>query len=196
MEGLNMTLEKVEKVRSMSKKRFWGAIVSGFLFLAMLVGFFGLTGRAYALPMAGIGDFTVSFDKLVGSGYVFYPKLGETGSSSSSPLGRNKIDKLTVYGLNITKDLTLPTGKKVEIQIKASKPVQITGLIQDSSFLKGDAQFSQLALAEHNTSDWTKQFTQTSTGITLRNASLITDYLFQNEVTLNGMTLSIHQVKN
>jgi hypothetical protein len=196
MEGLNMTLEKVERVRSTSKKRFWGAIVSGFLFLAMVVGFFGLTGKAYALPMAGIGDFTVSFDKLVGSGYIFYPKLGETGTSSSSPLGRNKIDKLTVYGLNITKDLTLPTGKKVEIQIKASKPVQISGLIQDSSFLKGDAQFTQLALAEHHTSDWTKQFTQTSTGITLRNASLITDYLFQNQVTLNGMTLSIHQVKN
>lgn len=196
MEGLNMTLEKVEHVRSMSKKKFWGALVSGFLFLAMLVGVFGLTGKAYALPMAGIGDFNVSFDKLVGSGYMFYPKLGETGTSSSSPLGRNKIDKLTVYGLNITKDLTLPTGKKIEIQIKASKPVQISGLIQDSSFLKGDAQFSQLSLSEHHTSDWTKQFTQSSTGIVLKNASLVTDYLFQNEITLNGMTLAIHQVKN
>ncbi|HSU80757.1 MAG TPA: DUF6230 family protein [Candidatus Angelobacter sp.] len=194
MEGLNMTLEKVGKVRTTSKKKFWGAVVSGFLFLAMMVGLFGLTGKAYALPMAGIGDFTVSFDKLVGSGYMFYPKLGETGTSDSSPLGRNKIDKLTVYGLNITKDITLPTGKKIEIQIKASKPVQISGLIQDSSFLKGDAQFSQLALAEHHTSDWTKQFTQSSTGITLKNASLVTDYLFQNEVTLNGMTLAIHQL--
>lgn len=185
-----------EKVRRQRKKKFWGALVSGVLFLGLIIGFFGMSGKAYALPLTGMGNFTVSFDKLVGTGYTFYPKLGETGHSSASPLGRNKIDHLTVYGLKITKDLKLPTGQEIELQISSSKPVKIQGLVQDSSLLHGDASFSHLTLQEHNTQDWTKQFTKSSSQITLRNASLVTDYLYQNEITLNGMTLSIHQVKN
>lgn len=195
MDKLEAISNESREVKRFSKKRFWGALTSGILFLGLIIGIFGVTGKAYALPMAGIGDFTVAFDKLVGSGYVFYPKLGETGTSSASPLGRNKIDQLTVYGLKITKDLNLPTGQKIELTITASKPVQIKGLIQDSSLLNGDASFSKLALQEHNTSDWTKQFTQSASTITLKNASLVTDYLYQDEITLNGMSLSIHKIK-
>ncbi|WEG14825.1 DUF6230 family protein [Pullulanibacillus sp. KACC 23026] len=195
MDKLEAISSGERRVKRYSRKRFWGALISGFLFLGVIVGVFGLTGKAYALPMAGVGNFTVSFDKLVGSGYTFYPKLGETGTSSSAPLGRNKIDQLTVYGLKISKTLKLPTGQTIELDITASKPVQIKGLIQDASLLNGDASFSQLALQEHNTTDWTKEFTQSASQITLQHASLVTDYLYQDQVTLNGMTLSIHKVQ-
>ncbi len=63
METVTNNVE--EKGRRLSRKRFWGALVAGLLFLSMIVGFFGLTGKAYALPMAGIGDFNVSFNKRI-----------------------------------------------------------------------------------------------------------------------------------
>ncbi|MGC4377260.1 DUF6230 family protein [Fictibacillus sp. Mic-4] len=178
-----------------NKKKFWMALASGFLFLGLLVSFLGVSGVAYAVPITGVGDFTVSFDKLEGNGYTFYPKLGENSQNKSIPMGRNEIKELTVYGLKITKELQVTDGQWVRITVTASKPVKITGLIQDARSLNGDATFNKMAIAEHFSDDWQKQFTQGADGIVLKNATLKTDYLFQNTVTLNGMKLSVERIK-
>ncbi|WP_233130483.1 hypothetical protein [Geobacillus sp. FJAT-46040] len=60
-----------------AKKPLIAALLGGFLLLGALLSIFGLTGVAYAVPISGVGEFTVQFDKLNGSGYKFnWKKFG------------------------------------------------------------------------------------------------------------------------
>lgn len=178
------------------KKKFFAALIAGFLLLGGLAAAFGISGVAFAMPIGGIGNFHVKFNKLVGTNFKFFPKLGQTGKQKSAPMVRNKMDTATVYGLHIYKDITLPGGNKVRLNITASKPVQIKGLIQDARYITGNFKFKNLAIAEHNTNDFSKEFTQTANNVTITDANIVTDYLFQSMVTLNGTKISIQDIPN
>lgn len=178
-----------------SKKVFWSALGSGILALAVLLVSFGISGVAYAVPIAGIGDFYVEFDKLVGNGYTFYPKMGETSSSDSAPQGVNLMDNLTIDNLQLYKDFKVG-GQWIRVKITASKPVQITGLEHDASLIQADAKFQNLLLQEKHSDDWQKQFKQTSTQIILEHAKLKTHYLFQKTINMSGMRLTVEKINS
>jgi hypothetical protein len=178
------------------KKKFFAALIAGFLMLGGLAAAFGISGVAFAMPIGGIGNFHVKFDKLVGTNFKFFPKLGETGNKDKAPMVRNKIDKATVYGLHIYKNITLPGGNKIRLNIMADKPVQIKGLIQDARYISGNFQFDDLAIAEHNTNDFTKEFTQEANKLTIKDSNIVTDYLFQSMVTLNGTKIFVEDISD
>jgi hypothetical protein len=187
--------QKEKKVnKSFNKKAFWTSMASGFLLLGLLLVSFGISGVAYAVPIAGVGDFYVEFDKLEGTGYKFYPKLGETSAEDSAPQGTNMIDNLTITNLKLYKDFKVG-GDWIRVKITASKPVQISGLQQDAGLIEANAKFKNLALAEKHSDDWQKQFQQTSTSITLENAKLKTHYLFQETINMSGMKLTVEKIK-
>jgi hypothetical protein len=178
---------------STSKKVFWSALGTGILVLALLLVTFGISGVAYAVPIAGVGDFYVEFDKLEGNGYTFYPKMGETSSEDSAPQGTNLINTLTIDNLQLYKDFKVG-GQWIRVKITASKPVQITGLQHDAGLIEADAKFTNLALKENHSDDWQKQFLQTSSKITLEHAKLKTHYLFQKTINMNGMRLTVEKI--
>lgn len=169
-------------------------MAAGFLFLGILASIFGLSGVGYAMPIAGVGDFTIKFDKLEGTGYNFYPKFGETSSASGVPQGTNEISKAVITGLELTKEFKVG-GNTIKVGITSDKPVHVTGLIQDASLVQANASFSNIEMAEHNTKDWTKQFSQTANTITLKDANIKTHYLFQKTITMDGMRLIVERVK-
>ncbi|MEH7075588.1 DUF6230 family protein [Neobacillus drentensis] len=178
---------------STSKKVFWSALGTGIVVLALLLVSFGISGVAYAVPIAGVGDFYVEFDKLEGNGYTFFPKMGETSSEDSAPQGTNLIENLTIDHLQLYKDFKV--GKQwIRVKITASKPVQITGLQHDAGLIEADAKFENLALKENHSEDWQKQFRQTSSKITLEHAKLKTHYLFQKTINMNGMRLTVEKI--
>jgi Family of unknown function (DUF6230) len=176
-----------------NKKVFWISLASGILALGLLLVSFGISGVAYAVPIAGVGDFYVEFDKLEGNGYTFYPKLGETSSADSAPQGTNLIDNLTIDNLQLYKDLKVGS-EWIRVKITASKPVQITGLQHDAGLIEADAKFQNLVLFEKNTDDWQKQFQQKSSKITLEHAKLKTHYLFQQTINMAGMRLTVEKI--
>lgn len=178
-----------------SKKVFFASFASGLLILALLLVSFGISGVAYAVPIAGVGDFYVKFDHLEGNGYTFYPKMGETSSEDAAPQGTNLIDNLTIDNLQLYKDFKVG-GETIRVKITASKPVQITGLQQDAGLIEANAQFQGLVLQEKHSDDWQKQFKQSSSKIVLNNATLKTHYLFQKTINMNGMRLTVERVKN
>lgn len=178
---------------TISKKVFWSAFASGILALGLLLVSFGISGVAYAVPIAGVGDFYVEFDRLEGNGYTFYPKMGETSSSDSAPQGTNLIDSLTIDNLQLYKDFKVG-GDWIRVKITASKPVQITGLQHDAGLIEADAKFQDLVLEENHSDDWQKQFQQTSSTITLEHAKLKTHYLFQKTINMNGMRLTVEKI--
>ncbi|WP_083270904.1 DUF6230 family protein [Bacillus marinisedimentorum] len=194
MEESQHAVESVSSSK-INKKKFFAAFGSGFLFLGLLAAVFGMSGVAYAVPIAGVGDFYVEFDKLEGDGYTFYPKLGETSSSDSTPQGTNLIESLTIDGLVLSKEFEVTEGNWVRVEIKASEPVQITGLQHDAGSILANAQFNNLVLKEQNSTDWQKQFKQESDTIVLKDAKLKTHYLFQKTITMNGMKLTVDRIK-
>jgi len=178
-----------------SKKVFWSALAAGFLALSLLLVSFGISGVAYAVPIAGVGDFYVEFDRLEGQGYTFYPKMGETSSSDAAPQGTNLIDTLTITNLQLYKDFQVGDGNWIRVKITASKPVQISGLQHDAGLIEANAKFENQVLEENNSTDWQKQFQLSSSSIVLENAKLKTHYLFQKTINMNGMRLSVEKIE-
>jgi hypothetical protein len=176
-----------------NKKVFFASLGSGIFALALLLVSFGISGVAYAVPIAGVGDFYVEFDRLEGTGYKFYPKLGETSSEDSAPQGTNLIEELTIDNLQLYKDFKVGDGW-IRVKITASKPVKITGLQHDAGLIEANATFQNLTLEENNSDDWQKQFQQTSSKIVLENAKLKTHYLFQETIHMNGMKLTVDYI--
>ncbi|WP_251553693.1 DUF6230 family protein [Neobacillus muris] len=173
------------------KKKLMLAILGGFIFLGALLGTFGLTGVAYAVPISGFGEFTVSFDKLVGNGFKLYGGIADGGSRKDNPVAVNEIDSATITNLKITKEFKALGIKAV---IEAGKPVEIKGLIQKATLINGDASFTNLTMKENFVGDIqnpmeaaAKEFTQDAGTITIENGDLKTLYLFQQTVSLPGM---------
>lgn len=177
-----------------NKKVFFTSLASGLLALGLLLVTFGLSGVAYAVPIAGVGDFYVEFDKLEGEGYQFYPKIGETSGEAATPQGTNLIETVTITNLKLYKDFKVG-DEWIRVLITASKPVKITGLHQDAGSVEANATFANQKLEENYSDDWQKQFSLSSSTIVLENAKLKTHYLFQETINMNGMKLTVEKIK-
>ncbi|SET60159.1 hypothetical protein SAMN05421676_10637 [Salinibacillus kushneri] len=181
------------RVGNTIKKKFFIAFLTGFLALGGIVGIFGLTGTAFAMPLGGMGDFYVEFEELNGTNFEFIPKTGETGNSDSKPMVRNKMDSADISKLHIYKDLKLPTGNWVRVHIKAPS-ASINGLIQDARFIDANLSFEELSIEEKNSKDITENWTQNASTVSITNATIVTDYLFQSMVSLDGAKISMERI--
>ncbi|MGG3894307.1 DUF6230 family protein [Geobacillus stearothermophilus] len=149
-----------------AKKPLIAALLGGFLLLGALLSIFGLTGVAYAVPISGVGEFTVQFDKLNGSGY--------------------EMDKATIQGLRISKDFP---ALGIRVVIAASEPVSIDGLVQKATQINGNISFGSLTMKESYVGDTSnpvekaaKEFTQGADSITIENGDIKTVYAMHRRV--------------
>lgn len=176
-----------------AKKKFLAAFLAGFLGLGGLIALFGLNATAFAMPLGGMGDFYVELDELEGKGFKLLPHIGETGNADAAPMVRNEIDEASIKGLHIYKDLKLPTDKWIRIHIRAPQTT-IKGLIQDAQFIDANLSFTELAIEEKNTDDFSENWTQNAQTITITDAKIVTDYLFQNMVSLENAKISVENI--
>ncbi|MEN1967405.1 DUF6230 family protein [Lentibacillus sp. N15] len=188
-------------IGSTIKKKFFVALLGGLLIFGSFIATLGFTGTIFALPLGGMGDFYVKFDKLEGKGFTLNPQIGETGNQDAAPLVRNKIDSATIDNLHIYKDLKMPTGKWIRINIKANQPTTIEGLTQDARFIDADLAFDNMGIKEANTAEMSmeeafqKNWTQDADKVTITDGKIVTDYLFQNMVALNGAEIYLESIK-
>jgi hypothetical protein len=183
------------------KKKLFIALLGGFMFFGTLLGVFGVTGVAAAVPI--VGDFTVSFDKMVGEGFQLYGSVADGALAQNQPVAVNEIDKATINGLKISKDVP---ALGVRVVISSDKPVEITGLLQKATDIQGDASFESLTMKEKYIGDrnladpavfakaLSEEFTQSAPTVTILNGKIKTLYLFQKTVTLNGMHVSFEKL--
>lgn len=196
MYGVN-DLKKREKVTvgKTKKRKFIIAFLVGFLAFGGLISAFGFTGTAFALPLGGIGDFYVEFDELEGDGFELLPELGETGESDEEPMVRNKMENAEIEGLHIFKDLKIPgTDQWVRFHVEANEKTEIGGLTQDARLIDADLSFEDMAIEESNTDDFSENWTQNANTVTISDASIVTDYLFQDTVKLGGAKISVEKI--
>lgn len=186
--------EKMIAVGRTVKKKFFIAFVSGLLAFFGLIAAFGFSGTAFALPLGGIGDFFVEFDELNGTNFKLLPHIGETGDSDASPMVRNQMDTATITGLHIYKDLKMPTGNWVRFHVYVDGQTTIQGLIQDARFVDANLSFEELSITEKNTPDFSENWTQNAATIKITDAKIVTDYLFQSVVSLEGARISVEMI--
>lgn len=168
--------------------------------MAILIGTISFTGTIFAVPLGGMGDFYVTFDELKGKGFELNPHIGETGDADEAPLVRNRIDSATIDNLHIYKDLQMPTGGWVRVNVTASEPTEIEGLIQDARFIDANLMFDDMAIQQTNTSGMSpdeafqKNWMHDAEDVRITDAKIVTDYLFQNMVVLNGAEISVEKI--
>lgn len=193
-EVISLGKEKHTSIGTTVKKKFLIAFLTGSLALGGLLAAFGFTGTAFALPLGGIGDFYVEFDELNGEGFQLMPEIGETGTSDAEPMVRNVIEEVEITNLHIYKDLQMPTGGWVRFHIRANGPTKISGLIQDARLIDADLSFDNLAIEEKNTDDFSENWSQNADTINIKDATLVTDYLFQEAVSLANAKISVEKI--
>lgn len=187
-------------VGSTRKRKSLVAFLIGFIIFGSFLAAMGFTGTVFAMPLGGMGDFYVTFDELEGEGFSLNPEIGETGEEDEAPLVRNEMETATIEDLHIYKDLKLPTGNWIRINIEADQPSEIEGLIQDARFIDADLSFDDMAIEESNTSSMSDEeafrenWTQDADNVRISDAKIVTDYLFQNMVTLNGAKISLESI--
>src|SRR5699024_11046737 len=128
------------------KKKFFLTLFGGLLFLAILIGTISFTGTIFAVPLGGVGDFYVTFDELKEKRFELTPHIGETDDADEGPLARTRIDTATMDKLHISKRLQMPTGGWVRVNVTASEPTEIEGLIQDAPFIDANLMFDDMAI--------------------------------------------------
>src|SRR5699024_3976602 len=167
------------------KKKLAITLLSGFLLFGLLLGIIGFSGTTFAVPMGGMGDFYVTFDELKGEGFELNAQIGETGNQDEAPLVRNKMEKATIDGLHIYKDLKMPIGSWIRMNSTASETSVMQGLIQDARFIDADLQYDDMDIYETNTSEMSGEaalretWTKSGDTVTISDAKIGTEYFFQ-----------------
>ncbi|WML49850.1 DUF6230 family protein [Neobacillus sp. PS3-34] len=188
---MNLATEAVIVGGQTIKKKLIMALVGGFLLLGSLLTVYGINGVAYAAPISGFGEFTVKFNKLVGTNFKLYGGMANGAKVKNLPVAVNEMDHATITGLEISKDIP---ALGIRVVITSDQPVQIDGLIQKATLINGSATFNNLTMSENYVGDIAdpmqavaQEFTQGANTITIENGDLKTLYLFQRTVSLPGM---------
>ena len=194
---MNLAAETVIIGGQTVKKRLVVALLGGFIFLGSLLGLFGVTGVAAAVPLSGVGEFTVKFDKMIGKDFQLLGGLADGGTRQNNPVAVNIIKEATIYGLEISKKITIPGLGTIRVVIESKdekNPVKIDGLTQKATVVSGDAVFTNMEMKENFVGNIenplekvAKEFTQGADTITITNGELQTLYLWQDSVTLSNM---------
>lgn len=188
---MNLATEAVIVGGQTIKKKLIMALFGGFLLLGSLLTVYGINGVAYAAPISGFGEFTVKFNKLVGTNFKLYGGMANGAKVKNLPVAVNEMDHATITGLEISKDIP---ALGIRVVITSDQPVQIDGLIQKATLINGSATFNNLTMSENYVGDIAdpmqavaQEFTQGANSITIENGDLKTLYLFQRTVSLPGM---------
>lgn len=82
------------------------------------------------------------------------------------------------------------TKKWVRFHVKAEGNTEISGLIQDARLIDADLSFDKLNIREKNTDNFNENWSQDADSITIKDATIVTDYLFQEFVSLADAKIS------
>ncbi|MDN3015002.1 DUF6230 family protein [Paenibacillus sp. BSR1-1] len=191
-----MTAETIIIGGQTVKKKLVLALLGGFVFLGTLLGLFGVTGVAAAVPLSGVGEFTVKFDKMIGQNFQLLGGMADSTQKQNVPVAVNKIEHATIYGLEISKSISIPGLPTFRVVIESkndANPVKIDGLLQKATVVSGDAEFTNMEMKETYVADKdpitqaATGFTQSANTITINNGELKTLYLWQDKVSLSNM---------
>lgn len=168
------------------------------MLLAGVATTFGITSTAFVMPIGGMGEFYVTFDRLEGRGFNLDSNLEDNGQQEDVvPLVRSELEGATVYGLHIYKELNLPFIGWIRMNIESTEPTLVQGFVQEARFIEADVTFNNFGITQHDFNEMIVEHTlwnQSADAISITDAKIMTDYLFQEIISLDGMTFSVERI--
>ncbi|MFB6163744.1 MAG: DUF6230 family protein [Haloarculaceae archaeon] len=172
------------------------------------------TGTAYAVPLAGVGGFTIHAKEIRGYGAYIYGGVDDTSNSDAVPMAVTELQHSEIDGLRLVKTQSLDAfpgiSGTMRITISASDTVTTGQQILKYTYLKADtATLRRQVIDETNTDNPRKQFAisargENTSGVTvdinqhgnqpglvLKDATINAHYLATNHITLPGQKIQI-----
>lgn len=175
-------------------KLFWSCLTISMALLMFVVSAIYAGGVALAVPLAGVGGFTIEADSIAISNFKLLPHMGETSEKKVVPQVTTQMNA-RIKGLKLYKDFNLPGGGKVRAMVTASGEVKSNGMVLDMTRLTGDHSFKKLTIQEHYSNDFRQKFEMKAPTLILKKPKIRAHYLFNNSISLPGMKLELHMLK-
>lgn len=182
----------------------------GLMLLVAAVGVYG--GLAYAVPVSGVGGFTVTADSIEGEDAVVYPQVGETSEQSERSMSVVELKSATIENLRITKTVTFPGMGERQVVITASDTVKTDSLLLKSSSIQAeDSTLTGLQLDENPNSKASEEFVISAggaddaqsgktvnisgenPGLFVETTELQTHYLVTNQISIPGLSVTVEE---
>lgn len=182
----------------------------GVMLLVAAVGVYG--GLAYAVPVSGVGGFTITADSIEGENAVVYPQVGETSEQSERSMSVVELQSATIENLRITKTVSFPGVGERQVVITAEDTVETDALmLKTSSVFAEDSTLTGLQLDENPTSEASREFVISAggaddaqsartvdiqgdnPGLSIQSAELQSHYLVTNQISIPGLSVTVEE---
>jgi hypothetical protein len=138
-----------------NKRTFGKSMGATFAVLVMIAILIMSTGTAFAVPLAGIGGFTIQADKLTAESVVIYPGVGDTSNQDAYPMAVVEQKNVKIEGLVLTKtiDVSAVPGLSGQVKLVQSANGTVTAdqqLVKITRLQAEKAVFNQQVIDEAN----------------------------------------------
>ncbi len=177
---------------ALDKRRFAGAMLSGTILTGLLVGSIMMAGVAVAVPAGGIGQMTVTFDEMQGDNMQMYPTVANTSSCSQYPSAVATMESGTIEGMKMYKDMEMPTGDTMRVQITSDGTAEFNGLTQRFTYMYGEsATIRNQRVEQSSTGDIENRMSLSGESMTINNGKIGAQAMFIRSISIQGMTMEV-----
>ena len=182
--------------------------------LALIGVLLAVSGVAYAVPLAGVGGFTIEAEEIRGEGMYIYPGVEETSERDAQPVAVTELQGTEIEGLVLTKEMDASPMPGVDgtvtfvIESAGNETVETDEqMLKYSELHAEESEFSGQVINEYNEDDPREEFDITAPGdaqegktinisgeepgMTLRNVEITGHYLAVSSISIPDLEFSV-----
>lgn len=172
------------------------------------------TGTAYAVPLAGVGGFTIKADEIRGQDAHIYVGVDDTSQKQAVPMGVTELESSEIDGLRLIKEVSVDSmpglSGNAKMVISGTDTVTTGNQILKATKIQADeAVLREQVIDESPASDPNDRFTIDAKGnategetvdptasgdkpgLVLKDATINAHYLATNKITIPGQKIEI-----
>ncbi|RRJ29155.1 DUF6230 family protein [Halocatena pleomorpha] len=146
-----------------NKRTFGKGMGASIGLLAVIALLIISTGSAYAVPLAGIGGFTIQADQLTAESAYIYPGVDDTSNQDAYPMAVIEQKDVKIDGMKLMKslDVSAVPGLSGSARVVMTSSDTVTAdqqMVKVSNIEADTAEFNQQVIDESNSNNPSDQF--------------------------------------
>lgn len=199
----------------MYNKRILAAGLAASIGVLALIGVLvAASGVAYAVPLSGLGGFTVEADSIEGEGMFIYPGTSETSEADTAPVVVTEMQGAEIEGMVLTKEIDasampgLDGTARIIISQNGNETVETSETMMKFSHLGAqESAFSGQVVREYNEDNPSDSFSLAAPGdadegktvdiegeepgLTLRNVEIQAHYMAVESISIPDLDMAV-----
>lgn len=184
--------------------------------LALIGVLLAASGVAYAVPLAGVGGFTVEAEEIRADNMFIYPGVSDTSEREAQPVAVTEMQSTEIDGLKLTKEIDVSSMPGLDGQMRivisqSGNETVTTGqqMMKYSKLSAEESEFSGQVIDENPSSDPSRKFDITAPnnetvegrtvdisgenpGLVLRDAEIQAHYLAVSSISIPDLQFNVH----